>query len=369
VDIKTILKSSVAAGALVALAAPMQMAEAGSIAAGNSKIDLKVGGRVIRGVQYIDDGNNTNLFHTHGRSADTEIYFAVSGKLTESTTAGAVHRFDVNEVGNSSFSAAPGQNDTQAAAADAQKFSYVYFKHKSMGTLTMGFQGEAGDGAVNLKYGKALVGSPGLYTGNTTLTTGTAGTSTVTAGAQASNLDPGSSNEIRYDSPSISGFTLSGSQHSDGGFSTAVRYSGKIAGLSVKGAYHYNGESGGNDGSNYWGGSIAVQHSSGFHVAIADSHRRGEGLGRTPDYRRYSGGYEASMNSLGKTDFYVQYMKGEDIATAGTDGTEIVVGVTQGLDAIGGAIGLAYANVSVDDAAGTAYNDVDVVYLETQINF
>jgi len=368
VDIKTLLKTSVAAGALLAVAAPMQTAEAGSIAAANSKMDLKVGGRVIRGIMYLDDGNNSQLFHTRGRSADTEVYFSASGKLTESITVGALHREDMNEVGQPGFATGDGQ-ETNGADADAQKYSYVYFKHKSLGTLTMGFQGEAGDGAVNIKKGGSIIGSPGLMTGTTQFTTGTAGYSGITANAQVSNLDPGSSNEIRYDSPSISGFTLALSQHTDSGWNAALRYAGTIAGISVSAGYHYLNESGGAANVHDWGGSIAAQHSSGLHASIADAHRRGAGLARTPDYRRYSGGYEASLSSLGKTDFAVQYFKGDDVAAAGRDGTELTIGVHQSLDAIGGKISLSYTKAELDDTTGTAYNDIDVIYLETQVNF
>ena len=47
----------------------------------------------------------------------------------------------------------------------------------------------------------------------------------------------------------------------------------------------------------------------------------------------------------------------------------MVVGVTQGLDAIGGYVGLAYSTTEVEDNTGTTYQDVDVIYLETQVAF
>ena len=39
------------------------------------------------------------------------------------------------------------------------------------------------------------------------------------------------------------------------------------------------------------------------------------------------------------------------------------------LDAIGGKMGLSYTQVSYDDGAGGDFNDIDVVYFETAINF
>ena len=84
---------------------------------------------------------------------------------------------------------------------------------------------------------------------------------------------------------------------------------------------------------------------------------------------RLHGGFESSMNSLGKTDIYATYIDSEDVATAGRDANETIVGVTQGLDAIGGYIGIAYSTTEVEDGTGTTYQDVDVIYLETKIAF
>ena len=57
------------------------------------------------------------------------------------------------------------------------------------------------------------------------------------------------------------------------------------------------------------------------------------------------------------------------VVTAGREGNEVIVGVTQGLDAIGGRVGLAYSTTEVEDNTGTTYQDVDVIYLETQVAF
>jgi len=370
VDIKNLLKSSVAVGALVALAAPMQTAHAGSIAQAG-KMDLKVGGRVIRGLAYADDGDNEHLFHVGGRSADTEIYFSASAKITESVSVGALHRFDVNDPGGS-YHFGDGSDaiaaDTHTTSADAGKYSKIHFSHKSMGTINMGYWSEAGDGAINLKYGRALVGSPGLYSDDIQMRTSANADAGFTAGSNVSNLDPGSENLIRYDSPSISGFKLALSTHDDGSFGSALRYSGSFGGVNLKAAGHFTNDNSGGGGKSY-GGSAAAQHSSGLHIAGAYAISRNNNSGRAPNYRRVSGGYEAKMNSLGKTDFYIQWMDNEDAAAAGRDGTEMNFGITQGVDAMGGNIGVVYSNLEVEDDTGTTYQDVDIIYLETQVNF
>ncbi len=57
-EIKTLLKASVAVGALLALAAPMEAAAGGKVSAANSKVDVTLAGRVHRSIHYIDDGTH-----------------------------------------------------------------------------------------------------------------------------------------------------------------------------------------------------------------------------------------------------------------------------------------------------------------------
>jgi hypothetical protein len=363
-DIKSILKSSVAVGALVALAVPAQDAYAGSIKQAG-KLDLKVGGRVVKGIAHVDDGVNDHTFIPDGVSADTELYFSASGKLTEAVTAGLLYKLNVQQMGAEYEFSNDDGDETVTNTAQSVNKQNIYFKHSSMGTLSMGYMSQAGDGASNLKYGKAL-STTGGFARQTLLRDSTDATTTITAAGQISNLDQGDDNIIRYDSPSISGFTVAGSFHDDGGGAAALRYSGSMADISFGAAIAYRG---GGTGTKNIHGSVRAQHASGLHLAYGGGHQSVDGSGRSPKLMRLHGGFEASMNSLGKTDIYATYIDNEDVATAGREGNEVIVGVTQGLDAIGGRVGLAYSTTEVEDNTGTTYQDVDVIYLETQVAF
>ncbi|MEK9725859.1 MAG: hypothetical protein VW405_20570, partial [Rhodospirillaceae bacterium] len=92
--IKTILKSLVAAGAVTVLMGPTQTAQAAGISQANNKLDLQIGGRVVRGMAFVDDGRSEHLYFPDGLDNDTEFFYAASGKLTEAVTAGAPLKFD-----------------------------------------------------------------------------------------------------------------------------------------------------------------------------------------------------------------------------------------------------------------------------------
>ena len=306
-DIKTILKSSVAVGALVALAAP---AQAGSISQAG-KLDMKVGVNVVKGVAHVDDGENDSIFIPDGISADTELYFSASGKLTESVTAGALFKLNVDQTA-AGYSFDSEGDETPADAAESVNKQHVYFKHKSAGTLSLGFLSQAGDGASNLKYGKALA-TTGAFARGVTVRNTTGATTTITAAGNISNLDQGDDNIIRYDAPSMAGFTVSGSVHDDGGAAAALRYAGSMGDVNFGAAVAYRG---GGTGTKNIHGSVRAQHASGLHLAYGGGHQSVAGSGRSPKLMRLHGGFESSMNSLGKTDIYATYIDNEDIAVA-----------------------------------------------------
>ena len=72
-NIKTTLKASVAAGALLALATPMQSAEAGAVNS-SAKFDVTWGARIHRAMRYVDDGHHDGMFNTDGTSANSEVW-------------------------------------------------------------------------------------------------------------------------------------------------------------------------------------------------------------------------------------------------------------------------------------------------------
>jgi len=132
VDIKTVLKTSVAAGALMALAAPMTFApvssaEAGGTPTANSKVTTTLGGRIHRAIMHVDDGAHDGMFNTDGQSSNSEVWLTGSGALTESITVGAKLRWDVGKnQGSCSFGSTTG-DDTCAAGGFASKNESIYF--------------------------------------------------------------------------------------------------------------------------------------------------------------------------------------------------------------------------------------------------
>ena len=372
-DIKTVLKTSVAAGALMALAAPMALvpvssAEAGAEVGTNSKVKSSFGGRIHRAIMHVDDGQHDGMFNTDGQSSNSEVWLTGSGQLTESITVGAKLRWDIGKnQGSCSFGSTTG-DDTCAAGGFASKNESIYFKHKSMGTLTIGDADEAHAGAPNLDYASKL-NDVGATAGGFEFTTGANGAwSGITAGAVFDDVDPTTTNVIRYDSPAFGGMGLAASFSNTGSGSMKLSYAGTLSGLSVKAAIgHTAAEGAGND--TMTSGSVAIKHSSGLNARVGYGKTDTSGSDIDAQYQVYGLGYAGKFNSLGQTDFYVNVNETEDSRADSDDADEVTVGVVQALDSIGGKMGLSYTQVSYDDGLGTDYNDIDVVYFETAFNF
>ena len=372
-DIKTVLKTSVAAGALMALAAPMTLAPVSSAEAGNevgtnSKVKTTFGGRVHRSIMHIDDGQHDGIFQSDGQSANSEVWLSGSGQLTESITLGAYLRWDLEKnQGGQGFDGADGDEATTSPAF-ASKNEYITFSHKSMGKLTIGDHDEAGAGAPNQHYAAWLYDT-GLAGGGIEFTTGANGAwSGVSVGQVWDDVDPGTTNVIRYDSPAFGGLGIAASLAQGGSASMKLSYAGTISGLSLKAAIQRtNAEGAGNDKTT--SGSVAVKHASGLSAHFGHGQTDTSGSDIDAEYQTYGIGYAAKFNSFGQTDLYVVKHETEEAAADNAEADEITVGINQALDSVGGRIGMAYSQVSYDDGTGTDYNDIDVIYFETGFNF
>lgn len=375
---KNILKTSVAAGALFALAAPIGSAQAAEKTAfnnGNSKVNLTMGGQIVRSLIWADDSERSQLFHVDGRTVGTRVRYIVSGQLTESVSVGGLLEHDVGQSNNDftfqSAAAGVGNETYSDQGSFGIRHHFVSFTHKSMGTITLGQANSASNGAMESSLGNAGNTTLGGATmlGSIRFTTGSTGAFSLTAKDQTSTFDGLDRDDVvRYDTPTFAGFSLAASHHDDGVWDVAARYSGKIAGLSVRGAGFYANEEGG-AGTQSWGVSGAVSHSSGLSVRANYGGKRAENSGLKGKVWMVGGEYAAKLSSLGATAFYVEYYNAEDIATAGVDMDTLYVGVVQRLDSIGSEMSLVYGRHNLSDSASTDYNNIDAVMFQTMLNF
>ena len=145
-NIKTTLKTSVAAAALFAVAAPMSTPANADIASGN-KNKLTVSGLVAKSLWYMDDSEGSHLFITDGSTTRTRVRWVATGTLNENVTAGATIEMDI-PLSNAQANAAMTDNGEVNAdnSSWAIRHPYVWVNHKKFGKLTLGNTDPSGNG-------------------------------------------------------------------------------------------------------------------------------------------------------------------------------------------------------------------------------
>ncbi len=182
---------------------------------------------------------------------------------------------------------------------------------------------------------------------------------------------------LRYDTPTIAGFQLSGSFISGGAADVALRYGQKFGGFQVAAAAAYWNQSGVStvieDG---WDGSAAVKHDSGLNAMIAAGKQNMKsGSGRPdPDFIFGKIGYIAKLFNVGTTSFAVDYGTADDFAQANgiavtpSDGSSVGVTAVQMFQATGTEAYVTWRRWTFD-SANTNYNDVNTVIGGVRVKF
>ena len=141
-SIKTTLKTSVAAAALFAVAAPVvsSPAEAG-LKNGNDN-GVVISGSLNRALQYVDNGLADNWVQTDGGTDNSRLRILVSGQLTESIAVGGTWEANLpnSQPQGATSTTSTGAQGAVTAGADAAfglRVSEIKFMHATMGKLTI----------------------------------------------------------------------------------------------------------------------------------------------------------------------------------------------------------------------------------------
>lgn len=370
-NIKTVLKTSVAAAALVAVGAPAVVSQAEAGLNNGNKNGVVMSGQIVRALVYQDNGDDSELFNADGVNTRSRIRWIVSGQMTESVDIGGLVEMNL-PASNAGGNALGATTETTADTAFAIRHSRIDFKHKAAGTLSLGQSSVAGDGGHSSSFegGAALhsvTGQELMYSSG--FRNKTAGTvSTITAGG---GFDPSREDRIRYDTPSFGGLKLAVS-HQDSGQSAGINYSGKFGGIQVAAAgYYRNLAAASTTVDAIMGGSIAAKHDSGLSASVGYSKEDAPSGTVIEGTNVHVGvGYAASMTNLGTTSFKFTWSRTEE-GTANNDEDNIYgVSVNQNVASVGADLFAGFMIADYDGGvAGTTYDDFSVIYTGARLNF
>jgi hypothetical protein len=388
VNIKTTLKSSVAAAALFAIAAPVAPsvnAADDTLKSGN-KNNLKISGYVVRSLMYADDGESESLFQTDGGVTSSRVRWIADGTVNASTTAGAMVELTL-PISNAQASmtlnngiSPTGATETASASTWGIRHQFVWVKHKKMGKVSLGRTNTASNGRSEVTFSAVNMvdDSSASNFGDGISFIDTTGArdsiSTVTVGAAYTNIDGrGRDDVIRYDSPRIAGLTVAMSAINGGDWDLGMDYRLKTGPVKIRiGAQYQNQAATSPTVGSSHSISGAALHDSGVNATLAYGRQNLIGnqarRGNDPKFWYWNVGYRAKIFSVGGTNFSVNMNQTKDLQANNTDGTALGVTVAQLFDPIGSNIGISYKNYSFDSDTNN-FEDVDVITLQTIFNF
>ncbi|MBM3951425.1 MAG: porin [Rhodospirillales bacterium] len=390
-NMKTILKTSVAAAALMAIAAPVS-AQNLSRETGRDKVNLKIYGQVNRAMMWGDDGKNDRVFSIDNGVSTTRFGFVASAPVTADITLGA--QLETEIASNRGESVSVGSDTSTSANLDnnqgqtsfSERLAEVTVNHKRFGKLSLGQGSEAADGIAeyNLTGAVNVIGMI-AYTAfgqNFRLVNSTTNANvSTTLGGVASYFDAGRDDRVRYDTPAFFNTTLAASFTSGGETGVAIRHDRKYGQFRVAGGIGYTNTSGTSTTvEDEVSGSIAVLHDSGvnaFFSAGSRNHKKATAASVTPNDAEYIGGgvgYIAKIFGVGPTAFAIDYVKSENInrstTTAGEfEATKWGIGVEQSFADYGASAYLGYSNYDLDLGTGTSTDDVNIVIAGMRVVF
>ncbi len=225
--------------------------EATTARKGNRKVSLTVSGFVNEAILGWDDGRERNAYIVTNETAQDRVRFLGQAEITKGWTAGYLLELGIrgNREDRSSQNSASSDNGVSV------RHSAWYIAGKDYGKVWVGQTSDAADGITEINlantnhfaftnsWGNTFGdGGSGFYVRRKdgVLSTSNRYGQFVAPGAQQSAPGEGHRfNVVKYDAPTIAGFTASASWGEDDIWSIGLRYAGEFSGFKLAGGIAY----------------------------------------------------------------------------------------------------------------------------------
>jgi hypothetical protein len=371
------LRTTVAAVALLALALPASAQEkTDTVTMMQKGVKVVLSGNINKAVLWADDGDTSRTMIVDNNSLSSRLNLTIDAPINPDFAFGAQFEYEFPS-NNSTVVTLQGNGDfNQASTTLDERKAEVLLKHKRFGTVWLGQGSQATDEIIEIDLSgtavagnyadSSLIGSSILFFNDRTKTT--AGSPTV---AQAINpLNGTRLDRIRYDTPTIYGFMLSGAFVSGGSSDVALRYGNKFGDFEVAaGVGYYNQNSVSTTIDYSIAGSASVLHASGLNLTVAGGKLDNKAASSADaEYWYAKLGYIAKIFSVGTTNFGIDYGTYDDFAQARDEAEQYSIGIVQNFDSVGSNVYLLAKNYSLD-RPGTSFDDIKLIMGGVNVRF
>ncbi|MCP4613886.1 MAG: porin [Planctomycetes bacterium] len=354
------------------------------IKSGNDKVNLQLYGHINRAVMAVDDGNEDKTFHVDNSHSESRVGLKAKVAASESLTIGG--NVEVQWQANPSDKVSM---DEESVSADLKERKIeAYFDSKKLGKVSLGKGQMASDDSSEVDLsGTSLAGNVGVGDAGggfyfydnikAPATSSKVGEDEKEKGVKVSNVFDqmdglSKKNRVRYDSPSLAGFSLGVSSGEKEMTDAALTYSGKFAdGTKLKAAVAYS------DPGKYYtqiNGSASVLFGFGLNFTVAAGTRDLDKMpanGDDPTFMYGKVGYKAKLFSIGSTACSFDYGVFSNIKNQDTEeeSTAYGVQVVQKLSDYNTELFAAYRNFELEDNTTSDYESISLAMVGARIKF
>lgn len=333
-------------------------------------------GQLNFGLFNVDDGTESETFLSDNDNSNTRIGLRYANDLAGGNSVTFNFETALGFAGSSSATMDNNDLDLDIARTDLRKLEVGYVT-ANYGTFSLGQGSMSSDGVTEADFSGTTVAS---YVGITDLAGSfefrpeNGALSGTSVGSTFGSFDGARRLRVRYDTPTISGFTGSVSwgeeelnRDDDRSFTDlGVRYGQDYGDVKVDGrlAYQWIDDDDGTDEEVLAGSFAALHKPSGVSVAVAAASPDESDAG----YIYAKLGYQQNWISAGSTALSFDVYDGSDFSVDGSDSTSLAVSAVQRVDAYNLELYATYRTYEFD-ASGTNFEDIDLIMLGARWKF
>ncbi len=336
------------------------------------KVSAKIYGQVNRGVLYVNDGENKEFIHVDNDNSSTRLGLSGSAKLNDDFSVGT--KIEVQFESNSTASVSQDNKSGVGPNSFTERHLDLFLNSKTFGKLSLGQGDTASNGSSEVDLsGTSVIGYSGVdffAGGMKFFDQNTNALSNVTIGGVFSNMDGLSRRDrVRYDTPALAGFTLSGSVTEREQQDIVLRYSGKFPWFKLAGAVAYANTDASASTENQYNGSVSVLLNNGFNITLAGGQREMIASNREEPLFYYAKlGYKADFFAIGTTALALDYGRFNDIAQNDDEADTFSLLAVQNLTKLGTELYIGYRLYRLE-RPGSDFDEINAVLTGARIKF
>jgi hypothetical protein len=347
---------------------PPVIAEGARVTSGETGIDLAISGQVNRMVTLADDGDKTKLYNVDNDNSSSRIRFVGRGRTDGGLVVGSLIEAQLQP--NDSETVNRRNQDTGNVSFESRHVD-LFVQHEEFGKVSLG----RGDTASNNTAEVDLSGTTVIAYSSISDTAGgllfydddTDALSDTQINDAYSNLDGLSRRDrLRYDTPTLAGFTLSADVISSARYSAGLTWAGQLPDWQMAAAAGYSYPGGGSD--YIIDGSASVLHlPTGLNATVsAGQEARDDRDDASNVYVKL--GWKRAFFSFGETAMSIDYAHNTDLDQDGDAFDTVGLFAVQAIEDFGVEFygGYRFHSLDRDDAD---FDDIHTVSIGSRIKF